>query len=126
MIPVMGLLVVLGLRNYRAFYGEEMWKRVQMEDAMEALAQIDEKDVVVFNFDQAQAVVSCYFNNHTYLWYGEPEALIQEMYPSVHALVEGEFTDEAGILRLQEILKENGKIWFLGSGNAREEILEKF
>ncbi|MGN0367117.1 MAG: hypothetical protein ACI4E5_14455 [Suilimivivens sp.] len=126
MIPVMGLLVVLGLRNYRAFYGEEMWKRVQMEDAMEALAQIDEKDVVVFNFDQAQAVVSCYFNNHTYLWYGEPEALIQEMYPSVHALVEGEFTDEAGILRLQELLKENGKIWFLGSGNAREEILEKW
>ena len=52
--------------------------------------------------------------------------MIQEMYPSVHALVEGEFTDEAGILRLQELLKENGKIWFLGSGNAREEILEKW
>lgn len=126
MIPVMGLLVVLGIRNYRTFYGEEMWKKLQMEDAVEALAQIDEKDVVVFNFDQTQAVVSYYLSKDSYLWYGEPEALIQEMYPGVHALVDGEFADEAGISRLQELLKENGKIWFLGSGNAREEILEKW
>lgn len=123
---LMLVLVIIGGRNYRAFYGEEMWKRLQMEEAAEALEQIEEGDIVIFNFDQTQAVVSWYLNNESYLWYGEPEALIQEMYPEIHGLVEGEFSDEKGFAALKELLKENDRVWFIGSGNARDEIIEKW
>lgn len=124
--PVLLLLAVTGLRNYRAFYGEEMWKRVQMAEAKEGLSQIKEGDIVICNFDQTQAVVSYYLSNDTYLWYGEPEALIREMYPENHGLVEGEFSDEAGILNIKKLMSEGKKVWFLGSGNARDEIIEKW
>lgn len=128
-IPAALFLIVAGIINYRSFYGEEMWKRVQMKEARQALSQIDENDVIIYNFDQAQAVISYYLDNDTYLWYGKPEALIQEMYPQNSALVEGEFSDEAGIAVLQELLLEreySGKIYFFGSGNARDEIIEKW
>ena len=124
--PVLLLLLVVGIRNYRAFYGAEMWKRVQMVSAQEAIAQIKEDDIIIFNFDQTQAVVSGYLENESYLWYGNPETLIREMYPKVHALVEGEFSDEAGIDKMKELLEEHGQIWFLGSGNARDEIIQKW
>lgn len=120
------LLLLVGLRNYRAFYGEEMWKRVQMRQVWEALSRIGDEDAVVFNFDQTQAVVSFYLPNETYLWYGEPEKLIAEMYPGNHPLVEGAFSDEAGFEALKALLDEHESVWFFGSGNARDEIIEKW
>lgn len=125
-IPLFLLLVVVGFRNYRAFYGEEMWKRVQMEQAKEVLSGMKAEDQLVFNFDQIQAVSSYYLPNQTYLWYGTPEELIREMYPHNHGLVEGAFSDEQGILALKELLEEGKPVWFLGSGNARDEIIEKW
>ncbi len=124
--PLLFIVTAVGLRNYRSFYGEEMWKRVQMEAAKEALLEIGEEDSVLFNFDQTQAVLSFYLPNQTYLWYGEPEPLIREMYPGNNSLVEGTFSDEEGIRAVRELLKEEKQVWFLGSGNAREEILEKW
>ena len=124
--PVFFLLLLVGLRNYRAFYGEEMWKKVRMAQVQEAFSQIGREDALVFNFDQAQAVVSFYLPNETYLWYGEPEELITEMYPQNHPLVEGEFSDEAGFEALKGLLGEYERVWFLGSGNARDEIIEKW
>lgn len=125
-IPVLALLFFIGLRNYRSFYGEEMWKRVQMAKAKDAIAQIEKEDIAVYNFDQTQAVTSFYLPCDSYLWYSAPEALIQEMFPSVHPLAEGEFTDEKGIARLWELIDEKEYFWFLGSGNARDEIIEKW
>ncbi|MCM1135253.1 MAG: hypothetical protein NC400_06710 [Clostridium sp.] len=144
-IPLVAAIFFVGVGNYRAFYGEEMWKRVQMEKAEEAFSQIKRNDVIIYNFDQTQAVTSYYLSNDTYLWYGKPEQLIREMYPKNHPLVEEEFSDEAGIEALRRLLfskKENSediskdmankekiserKVWFLGSGNAREEIIEKW
>ena len=54
------------------------------------------------------------------------ETLFQEMYPQIHPLVEDEFSDEAGIRRMKELLSEHGQLWFLGSGNARDEIIQKW
>lgn len=125
MILLLLFLAVIGIRNYRAFYGDEMWKRVQMKETERVLSQIQETDVLLFNFDQTQAVVSAYLPNETYLWYGKPEELIREMYPTNHALVE-EFTDEAGIERIKSILEAENTVWYFGSGNAREEIREKW
>lgn len=126
LIPLLLLITVIGLRNFRAFYGEEMWKRVQMKQTLAAMEQIDGEDIIIFNFDQTQAVVSYYLANDTYLWYGEPEELIQEMYPNNKALVEGEFSDEAGMEKIKAFLAEGKTVWFFGSGNARDEILEKW
>lgn len=125
-IPLLVLLAFLGGRNYRSFYGEEMWKRVQMGQTKEAIAQIAPEDILVFNFDQTQGVVSYYLDNESYLWYGNPEELICRMYPQNKSLVEGEFDDQKGIGRLKELLESRQKVWFLGSGQAREEILQKW
>lgn len=126
MIPLLFLLVLTGMRNYRSFYGEEMWKRVQMQKTQEALSGIEKDALLICNFNQVQAVVSSYLPNESLLWYGEPEELIVRMYPQNNSLVEGEFTDEAGIERLRELLMTGQPVWFLGSGNAREEILAKW
>ncbi len=120
------LLVITGLRNYRAFYGEEMWKRVNMQLANEAIAAIPEEAVLICNFNQTQAVTSYYVPNESYLWYGEPEQLIQEMFPNNHALVESEFTDEVGINQITALLMSGKQVYFLGSGNAREELIGKW
>lgn len=125
-IPLLIFLVIIGVGNYRSFYGEEMWKRVQMKEAEEALLEIKQDESVIFNFDQTQAVVSYYIPNQTYLWYGEPEVLIREMYSANHSLTEGEFSDEKGILAMKKLLEEEPGLWFLGSGNARDEIIEKW
>ncbi|MGN1179944.1 MAG: hypothetical protein ACI4SD_01930 [Suilimivivens sp.] len=126
LIPLLLFLTVIGLGNFRAFYGEEMWKKLQMETALSALSQIEGGDVIIYNFDQAQGVVSYYLSNDTYLWYGNTEELIQEMFPYNHTLVEGEFSDEAGFIRIKELLSREKAVWFIGSGNAREEIIDKW
>ena len=124
-IGLLAFLLAVGLRNYRSFYGEEMWKRVQMAQTKEALSQIPAEDALIFNFGQAQGVVSYYLENDSFLWYEEPEELICRMYPQNHSLVDGEFDDREGIGRLKELLEEQ-EVWFFGSGQAREEILEKW
>lgn len=126
LIPLLSLIAVVGIRNFRTFYGEEMRKLQQMERVEEAFLQIPGEDVLLFNFGQTQAAVSYYLENDTYLWYEQPEELIREMYPEIHSLVEGEFSDEKGIARIKELMAAGKKVWFLGSGNAREEILEKW
>lgn len=125
-IPVFVFLAVAGIWNYRSFYGEEMWKRVQMEQTKEALGQISPDDILVFNFDQAQGVVSYYLPNEFFLWYGNPEDLICRMYPQNHSLVEGEFEDQEGIRQLKKLLGSGNNVWFFGSGQAREEIIQKW
>ncbi|WP_160561684.1 hypothetical protein [Parablautia muri] len=125
-MPLMAFLLVIGLRNYRAFYGEEMWKKIQMDGAEGVFSQIENEDIVVCNFDQVQAMAAYYLPNEIYLWYGEPEPLVCQMYPQSHGLVEGEFSDEAGIRKLRKLLDSGRRVWFMGSGNARDEIIEKW
>lgn len=125
-MPLLAFLLAIGLRNYRAFYGEEMWKKIQMDGAEDIFSIIGDEDIVVCNFDQVQAMAAYYLPNDSYLWYGTPEPLIHEMYPQSHGLVEGEFSDEAGIMALKGLLDLGKPVWFVGSGNARDEIIEKW
>lgn len=125
-IVIVLLVFVTGIRNYRSFYGEEMWKRVQMKKTEEAIATIGQDDILLFNFAQLQGVVSYYLGNDSWMWYGEPEELICRMYPQNHSLVEGEFEDQAGIEKIKELFESGRTVWFLGSGEAREEIIRKW
>lgn len=126
-IAILLLLMIVGIRDFRAFYGDETWKRKQMTEAQTLLSELTEENaIMIFNFGQLQAVMSYYEGTDSYLWYERSEELVRELFPEVHDLAEGEFTDEAGITQLKELLAGDRPVYFLGSGNARDEIVEKW
>lgn len=115
------LTAVIGLRDYRAFMGEEEYKILLMQDTKEALALIQPDDIMICNFDQVQAVTSYYIEDtvESYLWGGTPETLIQEI---IRPYDTAEETED--ILALaQRAGAEGVNLWFLGSFNSREEIV---
>lgn len=122
------MIVIVGLRNYRAFLGEEEYKIRLMKDTETALSQIGPDDIVIYNFDQVQAVTSYYLQDGTkrYLWNGEAEKLIQEIIGPC-GTVEEEGTIKAW-LSDNENQKEsmNQHIWFIGSFNSREDIVAQW
>lgn len=109
-------VVVVGIRNYRAFMGEEEYKIVLMEETETALKQIAPEDIVIYNFDQLQAVVGYYVNCENYLWCDTPETLIVDMFGEKGSIEEK--------TQIKQWLDEGRKVWFLGSFNSREEICE--
>lgn len=112
------LVVVIGLRNYRAFRGEEEYKIVLMEQTEEALSSIAPDDVVVYNFDQVQAVTSYYLpmDTESYLWCGSPEILIQDIVRPFSVIEDTKM--------LKKWCEEGRTVWFAGSFNSREDIVE--
>lgn len=113
------LIVIVGLRDYRAFMGEEEYKIRLMLETEEALAQIGPQDSVIYNFDQVQAVTGYYLPEtvERYLWQTEGEKLIQEI-ASPCGTVEN-------VAEIQEML-EKSSLWFIGSFNSREDIVEQW
>lgn len=120
------LLIVAGLRDYRAFMGEEEYKTVCMRETQTALALIGPEDSVLYNFDQVQAVTGYYLPEtvNRFLWCVEGEKLIQEI-TSPCGLVED-------VEEIRELLKaaqdegQNRSIWFIGSFNSRDDIVEEW
>ena len=80
-IVVTILAVVIGLRDYRAFMGEEEYKAVNMKETQKALSLIGPEDAVLYNFDQVQAVTGYYQPERAerFFWRGEGDTLIQEI-----------------------------------------------
>lgn len=115
------LVVFTGLRESRAAVGNEKWTTLQMENTRQnAFQKISPQDVLLFNFDQLQGVSRYYLENESYLWGGQAEELIEEMYGPFGSLEEA-----SEVKRLVKESEGRGStVWFLGSGNAREEILE--
>ena len=117
-ICIVLFIAVVGIRNYRAFMGEEEYKIVLMEDTEKALEEISEQDIVIYNFDQLQAVVGYYVNCENYLWCDTPETLIVDMFGEKGSI---ETTEP-----MKQWLDEGRTVWFLGSFNSREEICEQW
>ena len=109
-------LVVIGLRDYRAFLGEEEYKAVLMKQTETALSSIAPQDVVIYNFDQVQAVTSYYLDRETdsYLWGLTAETLIQEIVRPY-----GSIEETAQIIKW---CRDGRNVWFIGSFNSRDEI----
>lgn len=118
MTVILLLVVCVGWRDYLAFSGEEQWKKEQMDKTLEALEQIKTEDAVIFNFNHAQAVVGYYLPSDTYLWDAQPEALIREMFEGVKSV--------ASEQEISHWLSSGRKVWFVGSGNAREELIDQW
>lgn len=113
-------LLVIGLRDYRAFMGEEEYKILLMRQTGEALSAIAPDDIVIYNFDQVQAVTSYYIDDATesYLWCGTPETLIQDIIRPYGTVEE--------VQEIKEWCEEGRKVWFIGSFNSREDIIAKW
>ena len=122
------LLCVVGLRDYRAFLGEEEYKIRLMKDTGEALHQIGPQDIVIFNFDQVQAVASYYLPEETerYLWNVTAEQLIQLIVGSCETVEE---TDDIKAWLSPDEKGESAPdrhVWFVGSFNSREDIVAQW
>lgn len=113
-------ILVIGLRGYRAFMGEEEYKIRLMQETETALSSIAAGDIVIYNFDQVQAVTSYYMDGATdsYLWCGTPETLIQEIIRP-YGIVEQ-------TAQIQAWIGEGRNVWFIGSFNSREDIVDEW
>ena len=119
MIFICTFVLLIGIRDYRAFAGEEEYKVLLMQDTMSALDEIGTEDILLFNFDQVQMVTGYYLDNDSYLWYGQPEILIQDICGEKCVLNE----DTA---QIKEWISQGKKVWFFGSFNSREDIIEEW
>lgn len=120
------LIVIVGLRDYRAFMGEEEYKICLMAETEDAFSMIGPQDSVLYNFDQVQAVTGYYLPEtvERYLWRAEGEKLIQEITSPC-----GELTDVQEIKKMLETMKAEGQgknLWFIGSFNSREDIVAEW
>ena len=116
--PSLLVLLFVGAADYSAFVQGEVMKKEQMTRTEEELAKIGAEDIVLFNFDQVQAVTGWYLPRESYLYGGTPETLIREMFPGVYAVPGEEWIDQQ---------LESGKtVWFIGSGLARDGILKEW
>ena len=113
------LVLIIGLRDYRAFMGEEEYKILLMKDTNAALQEVGAEDILIFNFDQVQMVAGYYLDNDSYLWYGQPEELIQEICGEKGTL--NEDTEQ-----IKEWLSQGRPVRFFGSFNSREDIVEEW
>ncbi|MDE5932908.1 MAG: hypothetical protein K2H40_10575, partial [Lachnospiraceae bacterium] len=111
---VMVVFAVVGIRDYRAFLGEEEYKAVLMKETRLAISDIAKEDIILYNFDQLQAVMGYYLEQENYLWNGMPEPLVIEIFGNKGSI--------EGTKQIQEWLDEGRNIWFFGSFNSREDI----
>lgn len=120
------LVVVVGLRDYRAFMGEEEYKIVMMRETETALSLIGPEDTVLYNFDQMQAVTGYYLPEtvQRLLWRVQGETLIQEITSPC-----GYVEDVEELRQMLEEMQGEEKIknlWFIGSFNSRDDIVAEW
>lgn len=126
-IAAMLFLLVIGVRDYRAFRGEEEYKALLMHDTQEELSQFGKEDIILYNFDQVQMVTAYYLEDAgEYLINGAPEELIQNILETTCEI--GSVSDMEGKERTEQIRawqKEGKRVWFFGSFNSREDIVDE-
>lgn len=113
-------ILIIGLRNYRAFLGEEEYKILLMEQTEAALSSIESEDIVIYNFDQVQAVTSYYLDRETpsYLWCGAPEILIQDIIRPYDVVEDAQM--------IKAWCEDGRTVWFIGSFNSRDDIVKEW
>ncbi|MCH5251210.1 MAG: hypothetical protein J1E98_14835 [Lachnospiraceae bacterium] len=112
------IILITGIIDYRAFTGEEEYRAGLMKETELAFSDIEETDIILYNFDQLQAVCGYYINQENYLWNGMPEQLITDMFGN-----KGSIQDTTAI---KEWLGEGRTVWFFGSFNSRENIRDEW
>lgn len=124
-VIVCTVMLTMMRRDYNLFKWEEEKKQAGMEvtDGFFDLVKTEYPDsVLVCNFNQLQAILWHYLDNASILWGETEETLIAEIedrYPI-------EMTDDTDALisKVREINPDADSFVFIGSGNARDEIIE--
>ena len=111
-------VLIIGICDYRAFMGEEEYRAVLMKGTAQAISDIDKNDIILYNFDQLQAVCGYYMDQENYLWNGEPEPLIIDMFGNKGSIQE--------VDSIKEWLDSGRMVWFFGSFNSREALREEW
>ena len=109
--------VLAGHSNMQGFCAEEYKKLDQMEFTNEFLTEFPEDAVILCNFNHVQALTAYYLDNENILYGGEPESLIAKMQPHCVGMTD--------IEQLPQLVKEQD-VYFFGSFEAREELLEEW
>ncbi len=129
------LLIVFCIRDYWAFRGNELYKRVNMVETEKFWDDVnsdnsDEGTILICNFDQVSAL-SLYYANGMRDVVGDAG-----LEPPVMVYLYGAMTDEVlantfpGILTIsepwevEELVDSGSRVLFLGSFNSREDIIE--
>lgn len=109
--------VFAGHSNMEGFYAEEHKKLDQMELTEPFLAEFPSDAVILCNFNHVQALTAYYLGNDNILYGSEPESLIVKLQP--HCI---------GMQDVEELpqLVEEEDVYFFGSFEAREELLEEW
>ena len=139
MVPVclVALMIIIGIRDYWAFRGNELYRRVNMKETMQLFSALEKEDnlVIISNFDHVDALLAFYLNENTayggteagienenpvpVLLYGtEPETLIKNMVPGTGSVADG--------AAVKKLLDEGKTVLFLGSFNSREDIVKEW
>ena len=107
-----------GFLSTKGFYQEEHKKIVQMEETEKALNNIQKDAMIVTNFDHVTAVSSYYLTNDVYLYEGETDPLISEMFANCKQRCDVEMMLKA--------LQDGKKVYFFGSFAAREDLIDEW
>ena len=120
LLPLLTLLLTIyvGSVNIRGFFWEEGQKQAQMEAANTALETLKPEDILIFNFNHPQAVVGSYVSNPSYLLFQEAEPLIQTLY--------GDYGTLSDSKEIKELLENGHSVKFLGSFEAREDLVKEW
>ncbi len=108
--------LLTGALSMAGFKAEEGKKVIQMDHAIEAMTLIPAGSSVITNFDHVSAIMGYYRPDvSVYLYDAEIDRLIPAMYDNV-----SDSLGDEDVLRLAE---SESEVFFLGSFNAREEIV---
>lgn len=117
---IMAVLIIIyavgGYYSASAILSEENNKLLNEKSAMEAINAIPEGSVIITNFDHVTALMDYYRNDlEIYLYEGAPDPLIGDMFNKNNQSIQRD--------DIKPLVDEHDLVYFLGSFNTREDIL---
>jgi len=121
-------MIIFSIRDYWAFRGNELYRKVNMVETKKLFAEISDKEdapVIICNFDHVCGLMAYYLDEKEgrddmpVLLYGmEPEKLIMDMLPKAGHIENAQ--------DIKNILSSGKKVLFMGSFNSREDLLKEW
>lgn len=117
------LMAVVGTIDFRAFIGNEQYRKVNMDKTLALFEELDSDTIIISNFTHVQGLLSYYLNKgdgdyKIYLYQENPEPLIEETVPGLLSL------DDP--IDIANYLEGGKKVLFLGSFNSRDVLVHEW
>jgi len=110
-------IVLEGYLSLKGLYAEEHNKVINTPITMEALSDIPKGSIIITNFDHVTSLMSYYLpENDIYLYEADTDPLIPVMYTNYKGMIEKS--------DISKMVEGNENVYFFGSFNSREEIIE--